>query len=577
VAGFAAWSLLCSASAAQAAYPSANWVQVNQDGFVAGQTASNSGSDLLVFASRLYAHNEYGLFRMDDPVTRTWTQVNLPAQPGGPGTTPAEMLVVGNYLYAWDSDTLWWIASGADLTGANWTAVTSTGLPGGVAPRPRALFNGNLYGVYNPTGTGPFEIWRSGNVGAGSATWTRVVQNSFGDPTNNHDVDIMIVFNNHIYAGTTTLTGIFGSPIGYGTGVEIWESASGDSGAWSQVNTDGFGTWFINPPCYDPVTPLCTFPIHQVIGSGVVYQPPGAPQEYLYIGTKSHFGAEVWRYDGSGLSGWTNVTPPWAGHCVIGCGPGRDEAMVVYQNTLFLGEGFPTGNLGTYDGTTWAVEVLGPNPFGAGNAGVVSLVVFEGRLYAGTLHAAGGSQGDQVWRYTYSPATVTATKVIPASAGHNFGVGSVVTYSVVLSNSGAYAQLDNPGDEFSDTLPPQLTLVGATATSGAVTTVGNTVHWNGTIPSAGSVTITITATINAGSEGTTVANQGSVSTDLDGDGSNETNSLSDDPRVSGSSDPTTLRVAEKIPVGSLGGLVLLALALLVGGWWLLWGYQVRHS
>ena len=51
-----------------------------------------------------------------------------------------------------------------------------------------------------------------------------------------------------------------------------------------------------------------------------------------------------------------------------------------------------------------------------------------------------------------------------------FVEGGTVTYTVSLTNSGPrFDQQDNPGDEFTDVLPAQLTLVSADATSGTAT------------------------------------------------------------------------------------------------------------
>jgi uncharacterized repeat protein (TIGR01451 family) len=57
------------------------------------------------------------------------------------------------------------------------------------------------------------------------------------------------------------------------------------------------------------------------------------------------------------------------------------------------------------------------------------------------------------------------------------------------------------------------------------------------------VTITITATVNAGTGGSTISNQGTVSYDADVNGSNEATKLSDDPGVGGAADPTNFTVA----------------------------------
>ena len=107
------------------------------------------------------------------------------------------------------------------------------------------------------------------------------------------------------------------------------------------------------------------------------------------------------------------------------------------------------------------------------------------------------------------------------------------------------AQADNPGNELTDVLPASLALVSATATSGtAAATAGtNTVTWNGAIPAGGTVTITITATILPAAAGPTVSNQGTISYDADGNGTNEATAQTDDPGVAGAANPTSIVVA----------------------------------
>ncbi len=374
--------------------PTQNWYQVNQDGFVSS-LGSSDGAVLFIFDDKLYAWNSNGFFRMEDPALKIWMKLTPPAPPAGPGQVPSLFIPFGNYLYVWDNNQLWWIEKGKDPNGSNWNKVTSVGLPGGSSPVPMAMFGSNIYGVYY-TSSNAFEIWRTPNIGSATANWDCVVKNSFGDPKNNQSVDIITVFNGHIYAGIGTLKlGSFGNPTYYGTGVEIWESSTGNLGSWTQVNVDGFGTKFSG--CIGGV---CNFAIHQVIGSSAVYKAPGQTQEYLYIGTLSHFGAEIWRYDGKGKSGWKNVTPSWAGPCQIGCGPGRNLAMSVFQNNLYLAEGFPTANLAKYDGTTWSIVVSGPTPFDPDNKQLPSLAVFKNRLYVSAGWPA-SAPGDQVWGYPF--------------------------------------------------------------------------------------------------------------------------------------------------------------------------------
>ncbi len=158
-------------------------------------------------------------------------------------------------------------------------------------------------------------------------------------------------------------------------------------------------------------------------------------------------------------------------------------------------------------------------------------------------------------------ASVSGTK----TASGNFVSGGTVVYTVVLTNAGPGAQADNPGNEFTDVLPSGLALVSATASSGtaAANTGTNTVTWNGAIPAGGSVTITITATILPAAAGTTVSNQGTISFDADGNGTNESTAQTDDPTKPGTADATTIQVAAlaAIPTLSTFGLALLALTL----------------
>jgi uncharacterized repeat protein (TIGR01451 family) len=162
-------------------------------------------------------------------------------------------------------------------------------------------------------------------------------------------------------------------------------------------------------------------------------------------------------------------------------------------------------------------------------------------------------------------AFVTGTKTVSGS----FKTGGVVTYTILLLNSGAAATGDNPGNELTDTLPASLHLTGATATSGTASTTGNTANWNGSIPAGTFVTITITATVNAGHDGEVISNQASFAYDADGNGTNETTGTTDDPTVGGADDPTSFTVADiigEVPTLSGWGLALLGVLLTAAGW-----------
>jgi uncharacterized repeat protein (TIGR01451 family) len=201
-----------------------------------------------------------------------------------------------------------------------------------------------------------------------------------------------------------------------------------------------------------------------------------------------------------------------------------------WPTTIFGLPTDPVGNLSRYDGTstkgTWSVQVAD-----------------EFTLDTGTLNA---------WSILVTPVHFNVTPVVPVAAvtgtktvAGNFVVGGTVTYTIILTNNGTGTQADNPGNELTDVLPGGVTLVGATATSGAaVATIGtNTVTWNGSLtPLGGSVTVTITATVKPGTAGTTISNQGTILFDANVNGSNESTGVTDDPTVAGPSNPTSFTV-----------------------------------
>jgi uncharacterized repeat protein (TIGR01451 family) len=158
-------------------------------------------------------------------------------------------------------------------------------------------------------------------------------------------------------------------------------------------------------------------------------------------------------------------------------------------------------------------------------------------------------------------AVVSGTKTVSAGP---YTVGSTITYTITLTNSGPGAQADNPGNELTDVLPPTLALVSAG--SPAVANVPtNTVTFNGAIPAGGTVTFTITATILPAAAGAQVSNQATLSYDANGDTVNEATAQTDDPTAAGSNNPTTITVSgvpvATIPTLSTLGLLLLSLAL----------------
>lgn len=363
------------------AAPPAGWRQVNVDGF--GVSTGFTSTRLFVCGDNLFAHNDDGLFVMASAAKRVWNKVMLPGSPQGASFTPLGGCL---YFFTWPGN-LYLATDCSNLGRESWKKVTILEAPS--APIPKVVFRGQVYGPRYDQKANTFQVWRSKNVCSTVMKWELVVTNSFGDPQNNQSLAFLEVVRGRIVAGTNTLKGMFGSPTAYASGgVEVWESPTGDKGDWKQVNVDGFGTTSVYPTTGQKLY------TNQVIFSRAVY-PPGTRAEALYVGTASHFepGAQVWRYTGGGLNGWRNVTPPWAMF------PSRNWAMAVYQDKLYMAEGFPSGNLGVYDGKQWKLVVKGPEPFSAKNQGLYSLAVFHRGLYASTHPKP--TYGDQVWGFPY--------------------------------------------------------------------------------------------------------------------------------------------------------------------------------
>lgn len=427
----------------------ADWVRGDQ-----GLTLTSSSAwapELLAFDHRVYVVSDGTLFvQLYNTPCFGWRQVTVPA--GSEYFKP-----VGEYLYAIGSN-LWWIGTGDDITLPTWTEVSSIGLPAGAVPRLQAIFNAHLYATVSNT-SGTFDVYRTPDIGKASMTWTKVVAAGFGDPLN-HELGTLIEYNNHLVAVTTnTRTDpmqSFGDQRYYGTGIEVWESLSGDMDSWSQVNEDGFGTEETVPDPSDPADPTATMVVrtNQDFGSAMVYG------GHLYIGTLAHWhSGEVWRYDGSG---WINVTPDGmcAGMIMIGCGgPSRARDMVVYNGLLYLAEGVSTGNLETFDGATWTIvvgsETTDPimgHPFDPANRGIASLAVLPSRptlegstgdkLFALTTTSSGGGQ---VWSYPFSQALPTCEAlelatitITPQSATSELFEGATHTVTVEVDAGSSF-------------------------------------------------------------------------------------------------------------------------------------------
>ncbi|HSD65976.1 MAG TPA: M12 family metallo-peptidase [Vicinamibacteria bacterium] len=171
-------------------------------------------------------------------------------------------------------------------------------------------------------------------------------------------------------------------------------------------------------------------------------------------------------------------------------------------------------------------------------------------------HAAGVTDvvvGNPTKRTATRAGAFTFTAPIPGAlvggaktVSGSFSPGGSITYTITLRNTGGGTQPNAAGsDELTDVLPSSLTLVSAAATAGTATAIPatNAVVWNGSIASGGSVAVAVQASVKATTAaGTVVSNQGTVRYDGDGNGTNESSALTDDPGQAGAANPTAFTV-----------------------------------
>ena len=152
---------------------------------------------------------------------------------------------------------------------------------------------------------------------------------------------------------------------------------------------------------------------------------------------------------------------------------------------------------------------------------------------------------------------VEAEKTAVDTNGGLVRPSDTIRYEVTIWNYGCADLEDNPGHEYTDALPAGIVATGQiTATSGTADLEGDTVVWDGSIPAGDSVTITYRVDIDADLEtGTQICNQGVVHWDSDGNGSNDSESRTDDPSTDPEGDPTCVTLEEPIGPPPLSGTI----------------------
>jgi uncharacterized repeat protein (TIGR01451 family) len=121
--------------------------------------------------------------------------------------------------------------------------------------------------------------------------------------------------------------------------------------------------------------------------------------------------------------------------------------------------------------------------------------------------------------------------------------GGTITYTVVLDNNGTDTATSV---ELTDLLPPGVTFVSSTETQGTYTS--GTGLWDvGTLASSGSATLTLTATVDAGTGGSTITNTASVTNSDQADANLADNTDSVDIVVQGADLEVTKTVDDSFP------------------------------
>lgn len=251
------------------------------------------------------------------------------------------------------------------------------------------VFNNQLYAGVGWGGS-PGQVWRSSN----GTSWGQVVPDGFGN-SDNFVVAPFGIFNNVLYSAT-----------GNDNGVEIWRSATGNSGTWSNVASAGNGNTNNRHP-----TGFIQF------GSDF----------YLAVENPTD-GMEVWK---------TSDGATWARVLQGGFGdPDNSESggFAILGNYLYLGTRNDTTGAQlwrTSNGANWDAVVS--DGFGdLNNYKIQMLFVYEGELYAGTDNS---ETGLEVWK---SPNGAAWVQINPDGFGNSnsnstlWSVGTTVFKNMLI-------------------------------------------------------------------------------------------------------------------------------------------------
>ncbi len=202
----------------------------------------------------------------------------------------------------------------------------------------------------------------------GTPGWTQWNLNGFGDPRNAVTLSL-VNFNGLLYAGMDNPS----------TGAQLWRNTADTAGQWRALTTNGFGD--ANNGGID----------HLLVFDGQLY----AGTWNWNAATNSSLGGQVWR--SANGTDWTRVVNNGFGNV----DNGEVVRFAVFGGQIYAGTWSysstrgaeiwrsATGNAGSWSRVT-------SNGFGdSQNTAIISMAVFDGQLYAGTINDV---TGGQIWR-----------------------------------------------------------------------------------------------------------------------------------------------------------------------------------
>jgi uncharacterized repeat protein (TIGR01451 family) len=227
-----------------------------------------------------------------------------------------------------------------------------------------------------------------------------------------------------------------------------------------------------------------------------------------------------------------------------------NSGYFVFDSEQITGSGFDIFADGDPGGVDEHVSTT-PNSYGA-DAGASDLIPIGGNTHpvspneqitvtisitdAGDNICDSAAFIDNLMFTGYAKTEIIARKNVQDLNGGDAECGDILEYSVTVSNTGTADQHDNPGNEFEDVLPENVSYVAgsASATKGTISYESGErkICWNGGVNAESSVSLIFEVSINEGlPNNAEIGNQGIVYWDSNEDGSNDATELTDNPHI----------------------------------------------